>query len=274
MGLFGKPQDEGQTFYRYNDKTNRMEEFVPPEPTLLDKARKAITNARSTYMLTLTGGRKLVPNMLGKAAMVHVGNGFVYFKPDEETLYEVMEVSWDGPAFESHMVTYVDENAESKQGKAGTIAGAAIGTAIMPGVGTLIGAAIGASSDDEAERKARIKTREEYEEVPATCRIYLERTYDRKEILITTKVREDKADELLALVVIGPDDAPVPTAPVPVPVPVAVPVAVPMPEVIDVPAVPVGGSDPYEELKKLKELLDLGIITPEEFERKKTSLLW
>lgn len=31
--------------------------------------------------------------------------------------------------------------------------------------------------------------------------------------------------------------------------------------------------DPYEELKKLKELLDLGIVTQEEFDRKKAALL-
>lgn len=33
------------------------------------------------------------------------------------------------------------------------------------------------------------------------------------------------------------------------------------------------GPDPYEELKKLKELLDLDIITKEEFEAKKKQLL-
>ena len=32
-------------------------------------------------------------------------------------------------------------------------------------------------------------------------------------------------------------------------------------------------ADPYEELKKLKELLDLGIVTEEEFEAKKKQLL-
>ena len=54
--------------------------------------------------------------------------------------------------------------------------------------------------------------------------------------------------------------------PVPVPVPVAVPVAVPE-------AMPVAGVDPYEELKKAKELLDLGILTPEEFGAMKARLL-
>ena len=33
------------------------------------------------------------------------------------------------------------------------------------------------------------------------------------------------------------------------------------------------GNDPYEEIKKLKELLDLNLITPEEFEIKKKQLL-
>ena len=36
---------------------------------------------------------------------------------------------------------------------------------------------------------------------------------------------------------------------------------------------PAAGPDPYEELKKLKELLDLDIITKEEFEAKKKQLL-
>ena len=41
------------------------------------------------------------------------------------------------------------------------------------------------------------------------------------------------------------------------------------PKAPDPPAAP----DPYEELKKLKELLDLGIVTEEEFETKKKQLL-
>ena len=36
---------------------------------------------------------------------------------------------------------------------------------------------------------------------------------------------------------------------------------------------PAAGPDPYEELKKLKELLDLDIITKEEFDLKKKKLL-
>ncbi len=39
------------------------------------------------------------------------------------------------------------------------------------------------------------------------------------------------------------------------------------------PASRAAGPDPYEELKKLKELLDLDIITKEEFEAKKKQLL-
>ena len=38
-------------------------------------------------------------------------------------------------------------------------------------------------------------------------------------------------------------------------------------------AEPSATEDPYEELKKLKELLDLGIITEEEFDAKKKQLL-
>ena len=38
-------------------------------------------------------------------------------------------------------------------------------------------------------------------------------------------------------------------------------------------AAPPAGLDPYEELKKLKELLDLDIFTKEEFEAKKKKLL-
>lgn len=36
---------------------------------------------------------------------------------------------------------------------------------------------------------------------------------------------------------------------------------------------PASAMDPYEEAKKLKELLDLGIITEEEFQRKKKEIL-
>jgi hypothetical protein len=36
---------------------------------------------------------------------------------------------------------------------------------------------------------------------------------------------------------------------------------------------PVRYMDPYEEVKKLKELLDMGIVTEEEFQKKKKELL-
>ena len=36
---------------------------------------------------------------------------------------------------------------------------------------------------------------------------------------------------------------------------------------------PVRSLDPYEEVKKLKELLDMGIVTEEEFQKKKKELL-
>ena len=36
---------------------------------------------------------------------------------------------------------------------------------------------------------------------------------------------------------------------------------------------PVRSMDPYEEVKKLKELLDMGIVTEEEFQKKKKELL-
>ena len=38
-------------------------------------------------------------------------------------------------------------------------------------------------------------------------------------------------------------------------------------------AQPVRYMDPYEEVKKLKELLDMGIVTEEEFQKKKKELL-
>lgn len=41
----------------------------------------------------------------------------------------------------------------------------------------------------------------------------------------------------------------------------------------DKPAQPIRYMDPYEEVKKLKELLDMGIVTEEEFQKKKKELL-
>ena len=240
------------------------EALAVSEPGVLDRAMGAVATLQSTHVLTLSAGRRAVPNVMGKAVMVCVGGGVVYFQPDKETLYEVVEVAWDGPCYQQRMVTDTTSSSKTKGGRRGRVAGALIGSLLLPGVGTVVGAAIGTGSKAKTKGVSRSETYQEAVEVPAPCHILLEKLSTGEEIVITTDVMSDRAPRLLDLVegyeVQAEDVAPEPTG-----LPVE---AVPSPEQRSAPAI-----SPYEELKQLKELLDLGILTQEEFDERKASLL-
>lgn len=212
---------------------------------------------QSTFVLTLTGGRRSVPNVMGKAMMVRLENGLVYFQPDRDVLYDVVEVRWDGPLYQLRTMTDAVSQSKTKSGRRGRLLGAVVGSVLAPGVGTIVGAAVGTGGKSKTKGMAHSETYQEQVEVPAPCRIVLERMDTHAEVTITTDLMSDKAPDYLGLVQDfgGPayDDAPQ----------------------ASVQAIPesVQTADPYEELKKAKELLDLGILTQAEFDAKKTELL-
>lgn len=75
-------------------------------------------------------------------------DGLVYFNTDESRLFELIDYSWNGPIFDVITQSQSNSNISTttvKKGKSGKMAaGALIGTVLFPGVGTVVGAAIGA----------------------------------------------------------------------------------------------------------------------------------
>lgn len=248
-----------------SEATQRETSVVPVQPsapTLAQQGASMLSSLQSTFMLTLSGGRKAVPNVMGKAVMVHTGKGIVYFQPDKQTLYEVVEIAWDGPHYQLREVTDSSHKSKTREGRKGRLTGAFVGTLLAPGIGTVMGAAMGTGKKSKTAGTAHSETYAERVEVPAPCRIILERLDTRAEVLITTNITSEKAPDLLALVALEEQAAQ------------ELPAESGQEQSDQGQSASTGGSvDIYEELKKAKELLDLGILTQQEFDARKAALL-
>ena len=240
--------------------------------SIVQKGSEAIEAMQNSYSIVLSSGQREVPNFMGRTTLVRRSDGLVYFQSEKDILYEVLEVSWDGPYYQTRIVTDTAENSKTKKGRKGRLVGAAVGALFGPG-GALLGAAIGTGSKSKTKGQSRSETYEEQTEQPAALFMTLQNLMQGKVVQISTDVMSNQAYELLGL--LNPYDSAVSGGTtrnmdyagdslLETPV-----------QVNAVPVVPTSVStiDPYEELKKAKELLDLGILTQEEFDQKKRELL-
>lgn len=241
--------------------------------SIVQMAGGALSAMQSTFVLRLSGGHKAVPNMMGKAMMVHTGKGIVYFQPNKETLYEVVEVSWDGPRYQQKQITDVKRKSKGKTGRRGRLGGALVGGMLVPIAGTVIGAAVGTGKKTKEVGTERSETYVQRMEVPAPCTIVLEKLSTREEVTIVTDVMSDKAPDLLSLVHFDEEDLE-PTSPAELAEPSTDEIATSDAAADRAPGTATTSvADVYDELKKAKELLDLGILTQEEFDARKAALL-
>ncbi len=182
--------------------------------------------------------------------------GIIWFRRSGGREYEVLEYDWSGPRFTDVMIQDNQTSTNTFSKRKGRVAGALIGTILMPGIGTVIGAAVGTGRKETATTSGQAMSHIETREVPAVARMRL-RDLDTDEIFsvsfmcdssLDTRIRNTVAANLEPLDVIEYEERPLLEEPVRKP------------------------DDILEQISRLKNLLDAEAISREEYETLKKKL--
>jgi hypothetical protein len=181
-------------------------------------------------------------------------NGDIYFNTNTAVYYALIDYKWDGPEFDVVKKTSGSSASTSqteKKGKGLKIgAGAIIGSIIAPGAGTLVGAAMGAGSKGKSKTQGQtltnsVETSKNVEK--NTNGTITVRNLDNNKIYkISFKCNRDLDAKIRCLTLENAETKK---------------------DVIE------NVSMSLEGIKALKELLDMGAITQEEFDLKKNQIL-
>ncbi len=95
--------------------------------------------------------------------------GIVWFDRNYDRAFEVLDYRWDGPHFQEVMIQDNTSDTTTGSKRKGRVAGALIGTLIMPGIGTVIGAAVGTGKKQESNTRGKTISHIERQEVPVSA---------------------------------------------------------------------------------------------------------
>lgn len=174
-------------------------------------------------------------------------NGYLYIDNDHKKNLVITNYFWNGPTYEiqTHSVT---TGTTKKKGKAGRVVlGAAAGAVINP-VGAVVGAAAGAASRGKSTKNEVTNGTQRQVERPANATLVLRNEATGKEETLTFRCLSATNQYILSTFLKSQNDD-------------------------NIFIENNNDYDPYEEVKKVKELLDMGIITEEKFNQKKKELL-
>ena len=192
-------------------------------------------------------------------------NGTVYFDIADDITYHLIGYEWNGPIYNQVVSAQSNTNANTnqvyvsqttKKGKAGKMAaGAIIGTFIMPGIGTAVGTAIGAGgkSKQTTTGNSASATRSNSNSQQVSRNIEQNTT-----AIIRLKRLSDNTIHSLTIVCNTGIDAQIRCFNIQ--------------EERSVADASAEAAESLKGIKALKELLDMGAITQEEFDAKKNQL--
>lgn len=241
---------------------------------LIDKSKDnlAIINERIKkqkeevkIQLNLTSGKNLVTSsLIGSTTLRQQKDGYLYFNNNDNVLYELLEFVWSGPQYSTLTKSETNGTEKGKTKKKGRLVGALAGTLIVPGIGTVLGAAHGTGNKkSKTHLKSNTVTTDEAIEVDTPANIKLRNKQTGEIISIGFDCNNRIATQISTLTTL--EDYIQPTT--------VVDDNIVDDNIIADEKLLVEETDPYEEIKKAKELLDMGILTQEEFDAKKKQLL-
>lgn len=183
-------------------------------------------------------------------------DGLIYFN-NEEKFYRLISYSWSGPQYQPVTSTETVSQTTGKTKRKGRLLGAAVGSMVAPGIGTAIGAMAGTGN-----KKTNDKTVSQSVSQVGMAEIAMPAVLVLEEVDSGAQIRLDfdclsETDKTLSQFAFGT---------------ISRAAASNRENKVTNPSSS-SPLDPYEELKKLKELLDMGILTQDEFDKKKSELL-
>lgn len=176
--------------------------------------------------------------------LVYFGSG------DEQKMYfKLLDYKWDGPKYKEYYVTQTSTSGAAHTHRTHHLLGAAVGTLIAPGAGTLIGGLAGLGSKTDNQGSTTTVAVPEQEEIPSPATITLENEQTKEIFTVTFDCTKSLDAAFRKFYRFEP------------------------PAVPEEQKAEADNMDPFEEMKKMKEMLDMGIISQEEFDEKKKELL-
>ncbi|MGM0238533.1 SHOCT domain-containing protein [Enterococcus sp. AZ103] len=203
----------------------------------------------------------------GPVTIVQLNDNRIAINPKNPDFYYLLSTEFNGAKYKTVLASQTAGGSSTdttentvKKGKTGRIAaGAVIGTMLGP-VGTVVGAYAGSKGKDKKKVKGNKTTRHnsnttqttEAVEVKSLAKINLKRISDDRSITLTINADTRDYNELLSLQTVSTE------------------IEIDQETGIEEPK---SREDIIKELKELKELVDMGIVTQEEFDAKKKELL-
>lgn len=219
-------------------------------------------NQQTHIMLNLTSGSQKIKSS-PTCALHQKPDGTVYFNYNTVDSYMVISYEWNGPQYNT-VTNSNTQGTKIKKGKAGRIGvGALIGAPLSP-AGALVGAAMGAGSKGVENTKSHTTSISQQFEIPTPATLKLKNIETCEVFGLTFNCTSQLDAKIKALRF----ESEMPETPVSENL-----LENNSSETHFIQESAATASDPYEELRKLKELLDMDIITQDEFDAKKRQLL-
>ncbi len=197
-------------------------------------------------------------------------DGTVYFDIADDITYHLIGYEWNGPIYDQVVNAQVSSNANVntaqnsksqtvKKGKAGKMAaGAIVGTILMPGVGTVVGAAIGAGGKSKQNTTGNINSNSNTYSNSNSQQVSRNVEQNTTAIIRLRRLSDNTVHSLTIVCNTGID---------------AQIRCFNMQEEKSLVDASIEATESLKGIKALKELLDMGAITQDEFDAKKNQLL-
>lgn len=225
---------------------------------------KLFDSETDTIELDITGGREDlgVSNVFMSDVKMYFTEGLpgiVWFDYSRRKEFEVLDYQWNGPRYQDVVVNDNASTTKTRGGRKGRVAGAIIGTMLMPGIGTVIGAAVGTGRKEVSNTKGQTISHVETQEVPVIATMKL-RDLDRDQVVnIAFRCTSSLDARIRNNVTVNLDPG--------------VYIDFGEPEYLPEPEKEPETKDVISQLKELMTLLDQGAITREEYEVLKKKIL-
>lgn len=185
------------------------------------------------------------------ATLYRDNDGYFYFNKKDDELFSFINIKWNGAEHTTVSRTSGSSTSQGKNKRTGRVLGAVVGTVIAPGVGTVIGAAHGSGNQKTSQftNSSSITTNEDRER-PTTAYLTIKYKSTNEEETFSIKCLSMYINKLISCVTAIERENKDGTA-----------------------DNYITKLDAFEQVKKFKELLDIGAISQDEYNLKKKEIL-